>query len=50
LGDLANSYAKRLAGIKDWSRAIPGHGGFIDRLASLAGAATLLFYSLYLVR
>lgn len=50
LGDLANSYAKRLAGIKDWSQAIPGHGGFIDRLASLAGAATVLFYSLYLVR
>jgi phosphatidate cytidylyltransferase len=47
-GDLANSYVKRRAGIKDWSRAIPGHGGFIDRLSSLAGSAALTFYFLKL--
>lgn len=46
LGDLANSFAKRQAGVKDWSRAIPGHGGFIDRLSSLAGSAALTFYFL----
>ncbi len=48
LGDLANSYAKRKANIKDWSSAIPGHGGFIDRLSSLAGSAVLVFYFLKL--
>lgn len=43
IGDLANSYVKRQAGIKDWSRAIPGHGGFTDRLSSLAGSAALTY-------
>jgi len=46
IGDLANSYAKRKAGVKDWSRAIPGHGGLIDRLSSTAGSAALLYYFL----
>lgn len=46
LGDLANSFAKRKANIHDWSNAIPGHGGFIDRLSSIAGSATLVFYFL----
>ena len=46
IGDLANSYFKRRAGVKDWSRAIPGHGGFTDRLSSLAGSAILAFYFL----
>jgi phosphatidate cytidylyltransferase len=47
-GDLANSYMKRKANIKDWSMAIPGHGGFIDRLSSLAGSAALTFWFLKL--
>lgn len=42
-GDLANSYFKRVAGVKDWSRAIPGHGGFIDRLSSLAGSVPAVY-------
>lgn len=46
LGDLANSFIKRKLGIKDWGAALPGHGGFIDRLASLAGSAALTFYFL----
>lgn len=50
IGDLANSYAKRQAGIKEWSQAVPGHGGFIDRLCSLAGSSALLFYFLELIR
>jgi phosphatidate cytidylyltransferase len=46
IGDLANSFAKRKADIKDWSQAIPGHGGFIDRLSSMAGSVALMFYYL----
>jgi phosphatidate cytidylyltransferase len=49
-GDLANSFVKRRLGIKDWSHAIPGHGGYIDRLSSLAGSALLTFYALLIVR
>ena len=41
-GDLANSYVKRLAGIKDWSDNIPGHGGYLDRFSSLAGSAVFM--------
>jgi len=44
LGDLANSYTKRLAGIKDWGNSIPGHGGYLDRFSSFAGSALLTFY------
>jgi phosphatidate cytidylyltransferase len=47
-GDLANSYVKRLVNTKDWSNNIPGHGGYLDRLSSLAGAAVLTFYFLKL--
>jgi len=45
-GDLANSYVKRRLNIKDWSHSIPGHGGYLDRLCSLAGSAALTFYFL----
>jgi phosphatidate cytidylyltransferase len=48
LGDLSNSFIKRRLSIKDWSQAIPGHGGYLDRLSSLAGSALLTFYALAL--
>jgi len=44
IGDLMNSRAKRIAGIKNWSNFIPGHGGFIDRFCSLAGSSVFIFY------
>lgn len=49
IGDLANSYVKRRINSKDWSQAIPGHGGYVDRLCSLAGSAICTFYFLKFV-
>jgi phosphatidate cytidylyltransferase len=44
IGDLAVSVIKRDVGIKDMGSAIPGHGGFLDRMDSLVYVAPLFFH------
>jgi len=38
------SAIKRDRGVKDWSSAIEGHGGVLDRLDSLCFAAPVFFH------
>lgn len=39
MGDIAESWIKRRAGVKDSSQLIPGHGGVMDRFDAMTGAA-----------
>ncbi len=43
-GGLVMSAIKRDRGVKDWGGAIAGHGGFMDRLDSLAFAAPVFYH------
>jgi phosphatidate cytidylyltransferase len=43
-GGLVLSAVKRSLGAKDWGCSIPGHGGMLDRLDSIAFSAPIFFH------
>jgi phosphatidate cytidylyltransferase len=50
VGDLVASAIKRYAGIKDFSRILGNHGGFLDRLDSIFMSAVVVFVLMTVLR
>ncbi|HRY60210.1 MAG TPA: phosphatidate cytidylyltransferase [Patescibacteria group bacterium] len=49
IGDMAESFIKRLADVKDSSRVLGTHGGFFDRTDSLLGIS-YVYIAIYILR